>query len=68
MAAKTIHEAVQIALLKGPQNQLKNRAVNELRDFFAHRVMILGEEASALDLFNDVFKDVPAFKGGSDDK
>lgn len=68
MAAKTLDEAIKKGICIGPLANIEQTLKNELRDYFAHRTMILGEEASALDLFNDVFKDIPAFKGGSNDK
>lgn len=57
MPAKTIQEAIKIGckdLLADQQG-----VVNEIRDMVAHRVMILGETASAQDLFNDLFLKMP---------
>jgi len=62
MASKTLDEALNKALCIGPLNEVKQNLINELRDYFAHRTMIIGEDATARDLFHDVFKDVPAFK------
>ena len=68
MAAQNLEEAIQKAMSFGLANTFMDRMKYELRDYFAHRAMIVGgENASALDLFNDVFKDIPAIKGGSYD-
>lgn len=64
MAAKTLEETINKALMIGPLSEVGDRLKYELRDYFAHRTMIIGEDATAKDLFNEVFKDIPAFKGG----
>lgn len=66
MAAKTIDEVIDRALMIGPIANFSDNLKYHLRDYFAHRVMILGEEATAMDLFNDVFKDIPAVKEGGE--
>lgn len=60
-ASQTIQEAVE----KGCKGLIADQdtLILELRDLFAHRTMILGENATAMDLFNDVFKNIPAMKG-----
>lgn len=60
MAAKTIEMAVALGICSGPLEDMKQNILNELRDYFAHRTMILGESATAMDLFNDAFKNIPA--------
>lgn len=62
MAAKTIKEAIEMAICIGPAYSVQERLLSELRDYAAHRVMILGENASASDLFEEMFSKVPAFK------
>lgn len=62
MASKTLREAIERAFCKGSVKDVKERLINELRDYAAHRTMILGEYATAKDLFDEIFKDVPAFK------
>lgn len=62
MAAKTIKEAIELAICVGPANDVQERLLSELRDYVAHRVMILGENATASDLFEEMFSKVPAFK------
>lgn len=54
MAAKKLEEAIDYILPRMGEMQ-KLVLINELRDYFAHRTMILGENATALELFNDVF-------------
>jgi len=74
MAAKNLKEAVEQAFCAAPQNMgvdaLIDEVVFQLRDFFAHEVLrleakhCLGVENSstAHDLFESVFKEIPAFK------
>lgn len=63
MAAKTIQEAVQLGLQSGPLSELQVSVIAHLRDYFAHRVMILGDNATSYELFDDVFSGVPAIRG-----
>lgn len=57
MAAKSIIETVTI----GTRGLLADEEtlLYELRDFFAHRTTVLGDDATAKQLFDDVFKNVP---------
>lgn len=62
-----IKQIIKQAICLGPSYELLKRidsaeeliiknAINELRDLIAHRVMILSENATTLDLFNDLFE------------
>jgi hypothetical protein len=73
LSTANIDLEIKKALCLGPLSDLVNRinaAENnivenlkyELRDYFAHRVMILGSNASAVDLFNDIFACIPAYR------
>jgi hypothetical protein len=44
------------------EKNILNNMKYELRDYLAHRAQILGDNATALDLFNDVFADIPAWR------
>lgn len=62
MAAKTLKEAITMAITICPTNEdVQQRLVNELRDYVAHRVMILGDNATTYDLFDDLFSETHAF-------
>lgn len=70
MAAKNIYEAilnvkVELDMPVGTSEERLQRAAKELRDYFAHETMKVGNEkskelkqATALDLFEKVFKGV----------
>lgn len=68
MASKTIQESIEKGLCVGPMSSIRNRLIGELRDYFAHQVMFLGEGATAMQLFEKVFSEVPAFNGGKKDE
>jgi hypothetical protein len=65
VAAKNLREAILFGLmnedlfLSARQTEVLE---NELRDYVAHRAMLLGESAMAIDLFNDIFKNIPALR------
>jgi len=65
MAAKSLREAVLNALLSQgvylSSSQMK-MVEFEVRDWAAHRTMILDEAATANDLFKDLFGHIPVFK------
>ena len=55
MAAKNVQDALRI----GSKELLADYdyLLNELKDYIAHRVLILPCTASAMDLFNDLFRE-----------
>jgi len=68
VAAKTIQEAVEL----GTKGLLADTdtLVKELRDFFAHKTIKVdgqaakvGRQATAIELFEEVFRDISAMKG-----
>ena len=59
---KDLDEAIHRALAIGPISTIRDRLKYELRDLAAHRTMVLGENATAKDLFDDLFGDIPAQK------
>jgi hypothetical protein len=62
MAAKSLDEAIEIAMCVGPASEFKERLKYELRDYLAHQVMKLDQYADAIELFNIIFKDVPGIR------
>lgn len=74
MAAKSIKDAIQLTMHKPmPEHEFPEALVYELRDYFAHRIMILDSkkldgELTAVELFGEVFADYPAFKVASKNK
>jgi hypothetical protein len=68
MAAKSLNEAILLALAVGPLCEITDRIKGELRDYMAHEIMRhdLKTEGSvpmtAMELFDLVFKDVSALK------
>ena len=57
MPARNLESVIEIAMTCVKPSEVKETMKNELMDLLAHRVMILGENATATDLFNDVFKE-----------
>lgn len=62
MPGKTIQEAVRKGLSEKTVEQIERDIVNHIRDYFAHEVMKLPENATAKELFDLVFKHIPAFE------
>lgn len=76
MAAKTLDQAIELAMTIGPANEFKTNLKKQLRDFFSHEVMryqaeMLGKPGvsgvaksdGAIELFERVFQGVSAFRG-----
>lgn len=72
MAAKTLTEAIHVALLCiGPLNQVEQRMRGEIRDFLAHEVARFVKKNDAMKDYDvlakfvtEVLKDIPANGGG----
>lgn len=62
MAAKTLQEALFAAFEKRKHivdMVLMETLKSELRDYAAHRAMLLGDGATAKELFNELFTGIP---------
>lgn len=68
MALKTIDEAIACGLCSGGLGHVQNNLKSEIRDYMAHRVMLLPNGSTAMDLFVDIFKEGDSEKSNGNDK